>query len=563
MYNGNQNLKSIGEVYEWGEHEISEYVKCQQDPIYFIENYCHIVTLDHGLQRFALYEKQKELVHTIINNRKVISMQFRQSGKTTVSAAVFLWYSLFNENYTIAIMANKGSAARECLSRFQLMYENLPLWMQQGIKTWNKGDIELENGSKIFTGATSASGIRGKTVNLLYIDEAAIIPNHIAEQFFASVYPVISSGKTTKILVTSTPLGYNHFWALWTAAKNDKNGFIPFRIDYWEIPGRDEEWAEEQRKTLGEVKFNQEINLQFLGSSKSLVSGAALQRLTDCIQEPIFADEEFRLKVYVEPQKDRTYVGVVDTSRGVGGDFSVCCIFDVTDTPYKLVARYRDNKIAPMLFPNVIQHLCQRYNEAYVLIETNDIGGEVADLLFHEQEYENLFSTVSADKKTFITPGFGNSGRLGVMTTKSVKRIGCFTLKNLAEENKLLIPDAEAVFELSTFIEKAGSFQADEGYHDDMAMTLVLFGWLTRDGFFKDLTNVDIRKKLYEKQMENIDADLTPFGFIDDGIQRPETEVHNGCLWVSAQGGELPWKTEVDEFRAGNFTDDHDVPWPF
>ena len=540
-YNGNPLLKQVGQTIEFTLDNIREIERCKTDPIYFIENYCKIVTLDHGLVPFKLYEVQKNLVLTIVGNRRIVAMQPRQTGKSTVSAAVYLWYTLFNDNYTVAILANKGSAAREVLDRYQTMYENLPIWMQQGVSTWNKGDVELENGSKVFTAATSASGIRGKSVNLLGLDEAAIVPANVADQFFASVYPVISSGKTTKILITSTPLGYNHFWKIWTEAEKGKNGFVPFRVNYWEIPGRDEAWAEEQRKVLGDVKYAQEIECSFIGSTLSLIRGEVIAQMVT--EDPSHMDEEGFLKVYRNPENTKNYVIVVDTSRGIGGDHSAVSVFDVTETPYIMVARYRNNTISPMLLPDIILKLAKDYNNAYVLVETNDIGRQVSDILYYDLEYENMFVTASENNKTYVTAGFTKGGEMGVRTTKSVKRIGCFAIKNIVEEKKLLVHDVDTIFEMSTFVEKGGSFQADEGYHDDLMMTLVLFGWLTTNTYFKDLTNVDIRRRLYEEKMMEIQDTLTPFGFIDNGTDIQEEFVSDNCVWSSSTT--IPWKSEI------------------
>ena len=487
-YHGNPNLKPIGLSLQYTQEQILELIKCQQDAHYFIENYCYIVTLDEGLKLFKLYECQKKKIDVILNNRKVVLMEGRQQGKTITAAACILWYTLFQESKTVAILANKGSSAREVLSRYQTMYENLPVWLQQGVRTWNKGDVELENGSRIFTSATTTSGIRGKSVNWLYIDEAAIIPNNVAEEFFASVYPTISAGVTTKILLTSTPLGYNHFWKFWNEAEQEKNGFVPFFVPYWEIPGRDEKWADEQLRTLGEVKYNQEVLCQFLGSSNTLISGRALSVMSSI--EPIFKNMNF--DIYENPQPNHQYIIVVDVSRGIGGDYSAFTVVDVTESPYKLVAKYRDNKIAPMLL---------------------------------------------------ISPGFSKSTTKGIRTNKSVKRIGCFGLKSLIEEQKLLIFDADTISELSTFVEKNGSFSADVGYSDDLVMTLVLFGWLTTNQYFKELTNIDIRAKMYEQQMQQIADEMTPFGFIDDGVDNEEKFIDNNVLWSTDT--ELPWKNII------------------
>jgi hypothetical protein len=539
-YHGNPNLKSIGHQHQFTQEEIQEILTCQRDPVYFIENYCHIVSLDRGLVKFKLYECQKKKVEVILNNRKVVLMEGRQQGKTITAAACILWYTLFQESKTVAILANKGSAAREVLDRYQIMYEHLPMWMQQGVRTWNKGNVELENGSKVFTAATTASGIRGKSVNWLYIDEAAIIPNNVAEQFFASVYPTISAGTTTKILLTSTPLGYNHFWKFWNEAEKNKNGFVSHFIPYWEIPGRDEEWAEEQKRTLGEIKFNQEVLCEFLGSTNTLINGRTLANMSSL--DPIYYNE-MGLSIYKEPEKDRTYVITVDVARGVGGDYSAFTVVDVTEMPYMLVGKFKNNTIAPMLFPEVIHKVAKDYNRAMILVETNDIGGQIADILYADLEYENILSTIKENNQTYISPGFSKTTTLGVRTTKSVKRQGCFAIKSLLEEKKLNIFDAETIHEFSTFIERNGSYVADEGYHDDLVMTLVLFGWLTTNQYFKELTDVNVRERVYKQQMMQIEDELTPFGFVDTGLDET-TFVADNIVWSS--DGNLPWKQDID-----------------
>ena len=528
-YHGNPNLKPIGYQHDFTKEQLEEFAKCQLDPVYFIENYCQIVTLDKGLQPFTLYECQKKKVDFIMNNRKTILMEGRQQGKTVTAAACILHYTIFNDDKNVAIMANKTSAAREVLSRYQTMYEHLPIWMQQGVKTWNKGDVDLENGSRVFTSATTTSGIRGKSVNWLYIDEAAIIPNNIADEFFASVYPTISAGETTKILLTSTPLGYNHFWKFWNEADKGTNGFDNMFIPHTEIPGRDESWTEEQFKLLGEVKFNQEVLCDFLGSTNTLISGKALSTMSSV--DPVY--EKDGLDIYEEPKEDKYYVISADTARGIGGDYSAFVVIDITEMPFKVVGKYRDNKVSPILYPDYIGKVAKDYNDAYVLLETNDIGQQVVDILHQELEYENIFSTVQEKTKQYVSPGFGKQSTLGVRTSKAVKRQGCLALKSLIEEQKFLLFDAECISELSTFVERHGSFAADEGYHDDLAMCMVLFAWLSTNTFFKDLTNVDIRDNLYNSQMRMIENDLTPFGLIVNGLE-PEAEVMDGDYWLWA-----------------------------
>jgi hypothetical protein len=526
-YNSNANLKSANQKLSWTQEQVEEYLKCAEDPIYFIENYCQIVTLDHGLQYFKLYDCQKNKIKIIHENRRVILMEGRQQGKTTTSAAYILWYTVFQESKSVAILANKATAAREVLDRYQIMYEGLPKWMQQGIIGWNKGDIELENGSKVFTAATSTSGIRGKTVNMLYIDEAAIIPNNVAEAFFASVYPTISAGKTTKILLSSTPLGYNHFWKFWNDAEKGRNGFVTLFIPYWEIPGRDEIWAEEQHKLLGDLKFNQEVLCKFLGSSLTLINSHSIATMSadnivyskdglDLYEYPIKAgiiEEEERIEI------DHIYCIVADTAKGVGGDYSAFVIVDMTTMPYRVVGKYRDNKISPLLYPSVIYKVAKEYNSAYVLIEVNS-SEQVADILYNEYEYDNMIMVNRSADGQIISGGFGGGKtQLGVVTDKRIKRIGCANFKTLVEEKRLLIPDADIISEISTFIQVKNSFEADEGYHDDLVMPLVLFSWATTNSYFKELSNINIRQVIYENQIKMIEDQLTPFGFLDDGQQ--------------------------------------------
>ena len=529
-YNGNDLLKPAGFEMQFTSEQVKELMKCKEDPIYFIENYCYIVSLDRGLILFSLYDCQREKVDVIMNNRKVILMEGRQQGKTITSAACILHYTIFNSNKTVAILANKSTAAREVLSRYQIMYENLPLWMQQGIKTWNKGDVELENGSKVFTSATSTSGIRGKSVNWLYIDEAAIIPNNVAEEFFTSTYPTIMAGETTKVLLTSTPLGYNHFWKYWNDAQEGRNGFVALQIPYWKIPGRDEKWAAEQKSVLGELKFNQEVLCAFLGSSNTLISPDTIARMS-----PIpFMHEKDGLDILEYPVPGLVYFSTVDTSRGIGGDYSAFTVIDTTEYPYKVVAKYRNNKISPLLYPTVIHKVSKDYNSAYVLVEINDIGQQVADIIHNDLEYENMIWVGSDARYGQVLSSSGRSSVLGVRTTKQVKRIGCATLKSLVEENKLLVFDRDIISEFSTFIEHNGVFQADEGYNDDLTMTLVLFAWATNDPMFKDLMNANNRQALYSSQMKSIEDELTPFGFIDNGLSNePDVEVVDGDVWLS------------------------------
>jgi hypothetical protein len=542
-YLGNSQLKQIGYRIDYTPEQILELQRCATDAIYFIENYCKIVSLDHGLVPFKLYECQKRKVKTILDNRKVILMEGRQQGKTITSAACILWYTLFSDNKTVAILANKAAAAREVMSRYQGMYENLPVWIQQGVREWNKGSIELENGSKVFTAATATSGIRGKSVNWLYIDEAAIIPNNVAEEFFTSTYPTIMAGETTKVLLSSTPLGYNHFWKFWNDSEQGINDFVNLFIHYTEIPGRDERWAAEQRGVLGDVKFAQEVLCSFLGSSYTLLDADTLSRMSpkqpiyskdglDVLEEPIRAIKDEAGKIV---QQGHVYALVVDTSRGVEGDYSAFVVVDISANPYTVVAKFRDNKIAPMLYPTVIHTVAKNYNNAWTLVEINDNGQQIADILHHELEYEQILYVNRGKNGQVVSGGFGGgSSGNGVRTDKKIKRVGCSQLKTLIETKRMMVFDRDIISEFSTFIESKGSYAADEGYHDDLVMPLVLFGWLTTNPYFKELTDVNLRETIFETQINRIEEELTPFGFIEDGRedQGPQQYIEDGDLWT-------------------------------
>lgn len=258
-YRDNPLLKRAGVELQYTQEQVDEYIKCSQDPVYFAERYIRIVNVDRGLMPFEMWDFQREMIRTYHENRFSITKCPRQVGKTTTSVAYLLWVTLFSDDQNIAVLANKGSLARDILAKYQLAYENLPMWLQQGIVTWNKGNVELENGSKIVAASTSSSAIRGGAFNIVFLDEFAFVPNNIANEFFNSVYPVISSGKTTKIIIVSTPNGMNLFYKLWIDAMNKKNGYKTFEIHWSMVPGRDEKWKEETIKNTSEEQFRQEF----------------------------------------------------------------------------------------------------------------------------------------------------------------------------------------------------------------------------------------------------------------------------------------------------------------
>ena len=526
-YLANPNLKKAYVPIEFTEEQIKEVIKCSKDINYFINTYVKIINLDEGLVDFDMYPYQEKMAQTIADNRFTVVKTCRQAGKTTTSAAVVLWHVLFNESYTVAILANKLSTAREILARVQRAFEYLPKWLQQGVVVWNKTNIELENGSQIIAASTASSAIRGYSINFLYLDEFAFVPRNIQHDFFTSVYPTIISGTNTKVVITSTPNGFDLFYQLWTNSIEGRNEYANFSVDWWDVPGRDKDWKEKTIANTSEDQFRQEFEAEFLGSSNTLISPNVLRTLA--FVTPISTHYEGSLKVYEEPKDTSLYFCVVDTARGVGIDFSAFIIIDASVVPYRVVACYKNNTIAPLVYPEVIYNVAKSYNEAFTLIEINDNGQQIADILHNELEYENtIFTTVKGRAGQVIGGGFSANFQRGVRTTKQVKRIGCANLKTMIEKDKILLNDFDLINEFSTFVQRKSSYEADIGAHDDLVMCLVLFAWATNQTFFKDLTDTDFRKKLLEDREKLITDDILPFGFVDDGSEfESENTINN------------------------------------
>ena len=514
-YLGNPNLKKANTQLDWTEEQVLEYQKCMDDPLYFITTYIKIISLDEGLVKFKPYTFQKEMIGTFHKNRFTICKLPRQSGKSTIMVSYLLHYALFNPSVNIAILANKAATARDLLGRLQLAYENLPKWLQQGVMSWNKGSLELENGSKILASSTSASAVRGGSYNIIFLDEFAYVPSTVAEQFFSSVYPTISSGKTTKVVIVSTPHGMNMFYKLWNDAQYKRNNYIPIEVHWSEVPGRDEKWKKETIANTSEQQFATEFECEFLGSTNTLINASKLRAMS--YKEPIVKNEG--LNVYENPIKDHNYIITADVARGTKNDASAFVVFDVTSIPYKVVASFKDNEIKPLLFPHKIHHVAKAYNNAYVLVEVNDIGEQVSNNLHFDLEYDNIIMCYMRGRAGQIMGGGFSGGKasLGVRTTKAVKKIGCSNMKQLIETDKLLVDDFDIINELSTYIVHGNQFQAEEGSNDDLVMCLVLFSWATDQRYFKELTDQDVRKRMYADNQDRIEQDMTPFGFILDG----------------------------------------------
>ena len=518
-YKGNQNLKGKEVPIRWTKKRIAEYEKCKNDIVYFSEKYIKIVHVDHGLIPITLYDYQKEIIEECDKNRRVTVVTSRQAGKTTTAVCIILHYVLFNPYKLVALLANKQDSAVEIMHRIKVAYEALPKWMQQGVVKWEEKTSSFENGSKIIASATGSGTIRGKSCSMIYIDEAAFVERW--DEFSADVLPTISSGKTTRLLLTSTPNGLNHFYKTCEGARTNVNGYGFVEVPWWRVPGRDDAWKQE---TLAEMdfdqqKFAQEYEAQFLGSSNTLISGGTLKALVP--RNPI--DETAKVKIYHKPENDRTYVCVVDVSRGKGLDYSAFTIIDTTEMPYRQVCTFRDNNISPIEYAEVIYSTLKYYNHAVVMVEINDIGEQVSDLLHYDFEHENIIFTESAGRAgKRISTGFKKNVDKGIRTTKNVKSIGCSILKLLVEQQQLIINDFDTISELSTFSRKNNSYEADPGCHDDLAMCLVLFAWLSDQRFFEELTDIHTLKNLREKTREEMEEELLPFGILYDGIDEAE-----------------------------------------
>ena len=546
FYLGNPNLKKVGTEIQFTKDQIQEYLKCKEDPVYFAMTYIKIISLDEGIVPFKMWDFQQELIESFHENRFNIAKLPRQTGKSTTCVSYLLHYILFNDNVNVGILANKLSTARDLLGRLQLAYEQLPMWLQQGIVVYNKGSMELENGSKILAASTSASAVRGMSFNIIFLDEFAFIPNHIAEQFFSSVYPTITSGTSTKVIIISTPNGMNHFYKLWVDAQKGRNGYAWNEVHWSKVPGRDAKWKETTIANTSERQFTQEFECEFLGSVDTLITASKLRVLT--YDDAITTNGS--LDVYENPIPNHDYIICVDVSRGLAQDYSAFVVIDITHAPWRLVAKYRDKDVRPMLFPNIIYNVANNYNKAYVLTEVNDIGEAVSASLFYDLEYENvLMCAMRGRAGQIVGQGFsGTKVQMGVKMSKTVKAQGCSNLKTLIEDDKLLVKDYNIVSELTTFIQVKQSFEADEGYNDDLVMCLVIFAWLVQQEYFKEMTDQDIIRRIYEEQKNAIEQDMAPFGFIDDGLEQEQEIDSQGNIWRIDMNEENQEKWKLDEY---------------
>lgn len=551
-FNGNKKLRRAHVEITLDQHQIEEYEKCINDPVYFINNYVKIIVLGKGIRPFKLYPFQEKMIRNFHKNRFSIVRVGRQSGKTSTVVAYFLHQILFNEHFSIAMLAHKKDAALGILARLRLAYENLPMWIQQGIVEWNKGSIELENGSKLIASATTADGLRSGSFDEIFLDELAFVPSNIANDFFQSTFPVISSGKKTKVIISSTPKGLNYFYEMWEKATKGKSEFVPMFFDWWEVPGRDEAWKQKQIANTSEEQFREEFCAEFLGSSRTLISPEKLKFLLDTIADPIAKDLDDSLSIYEFPQEDHRYCITVDVSEGLDQDYSTFSIIDVTEIPYRQVAAYRNKKIAPIVLPSQVVVAARAYNDAHVLVEINSIGLQVADIMHYELEYENLVKIETKGRLgQSLSQGFKKRSVFGLKQTVQTKALGCSNLKALIENNKIVIVDGPTIREFTTFVSENEKFyKAEDGYNDDMVMSLVDFGWLISQRYYKEEIENNIRRTLQEEHITKLmDSDFLPLPAYNDGSPQAGS-MGDGELWF--ENGDDPWS--VTDYGNQNWT---------
>ena len=485
-YLGNPNVRGADVEHPWTKAELVEYKKCLVDPKYFAKKYCKVIHLDKGLIPFNLYPYQEKMFDSFTDNRFNIVLACRQSGKSIAVVAYLLWYAIFKGEQVVGVLANKNAIAREMLARITLMLENLPFFLQPGCTILNKGSIGFSNNSRIIAAATSSSSIRGMSLNLVYLDEFAFVEN--ATEFYTSTYPVISSGKTSKIIITSTANGIgNMFHKLYEGAIQGTNEFKSIRVDWWDVPERDDKWKQMTVENTSQLQFDQEFGNSFHGTGNTLITADILLALR--AMEP----EEYQsnVKIWDQPKEGHTYQMFVDVSRGRGQDYSTFTVIDVSENPFVQVCTYRDNMISPLLFPDMIYKYATHYNECYVVVESNDAGQVVCNGLYYDLEYENVFveSMIKANA-------------IGVTMTAKTKRIGCSNIRDIMAQHKLIIKDEETIREMSTFVAKGSSYQADHNAHDDLMMNLVMFGWFTSTPFFAESTDVNMKHMLYQQKVK-------------------------------------------------------------
>lgn len=502
-FSNNPSLFGTNVKFPLSEKHIQEIYKCSTDIFYFIENYVQIFTLDNGWVVPKLRSYQKKLIQHYLDNRFSNVMMGRQSAKSTTTLLFILWKIIFFPDTTVGMAANKESMATENLSRLKDYFENLPIWLKVGVKAWNSTFITLDNGSKVYSAATSGNTFRGLGLSLLFVDEVAFID--CWDDFSKSVLPTISSGTKSQAIYTTTPKGLNHFYHMWTNGENGKSLFKNFRVEWWEVPGRDEAWKQEMLATLpgGEIEFAQEYACEFLGSSDTLINISSLKmlRYSEVYVRDIFT---FGFKRYEEVRECHQYIMTVDPAKDGLDKFAVH-VFDVSKFPFIQVASANLN-VNYLKMPGVLYEIGTYYNNAFIIIENNEGAGQsVVDKLYDNYEYENLYRDP-------------NKEYYGFRTTSTTRNQILSNLKIFLENNKIYLNDKDTIDQLFVFINRGGKYQADKGYHDDLVMALaILFAPFLHKNMYSDYQSFIASLEGEKEEIENLN--ISTFGFFDAGTE--------------------------------------------
>lgn len=509
-YLGLPNLKRANIKTQWTQEMINEWKRCRDDVVYFAQTYCAITHIDYGVIKVQLRDYQKDMLKIMAGSRMSVSKLSRQLGKTTAVAIYLAHYVCFNKAKAVGILAHKGSMSAEVLDRTKQAIELLPDFLQPGIVEWNKGSIELDNGSSIGAYASSPDAVRGNSFSLIYIDECAFIPNF--QDAWLAIQPVISSGRHSKILITTTPNGMNHFYDIWTAAVEGKSGFVPYEAEWNSVKERlyddndifDDGWSWSSTTIFGSSvdQFRQEHRGVFSGGSGTLISGMKLAIMSHL--NPINNTSETRFFKFKEPSPERKYIATLDSAEGRGQDYHALNIIDVTEDKWEQVAVLHSNTISHLILPDIILKYLNEYNEAPIYIELNSTGVSIAKSLYLDLEYENVICD--------------NFNDLGMKQTKRSKAIGCSILKDLIEKDKLIINYKETISELRTFIAKGVSWAAENGSNDDLVMSLVIFAWLSNQQKFNEYINKDdhrLASSIFRNELEEMNDDYSPVVILD------------------------------------------------
>lgn len=519
-YRGSKNVPIAGAQYPWTPAMIEELRKCKEDIIYFAENFFYIVNIDRGKEKIKLYDAQKRVLLSLVNNRFAVVLSCRQAGKSTLLTIFALWMVCFNADYRAAIVANKETTAINIFKRIRMAYEQLPNYIKPGVKDYAKTGMTLGNDSSILVSTTTTTSIRGDTLNCVLIDEVGFIETHLLEEFWSSVIPAISSGKTSKILLVSTPNGTtNKFYEIYSGAEQGKLGqWKAERIDWWDIPGRDEEWKQTMVEALGsEEKFLQEFGNVFLDNNQCAIGAVVIERFKKEKLPPIWTSDDKEYVIYEKPSPDRLYVIGVDVGEGIGRAASVAQILDVTDLQeIKQVAVYGSSVVEPYHFANKLNILGHSWGLPPILIERNNCGAQVIDALYHNNKYEKI---VSYNKISELDK-YNRTRNLGVLSHTNIKFDGIQNMRYWVNHLQTVkVNDPTTISEFETFVRQPNGLykKKNDDHYDDRIMALVWALFILESEICQQYFTID-----------NYDSQHKPLQISDNGYW----EKNNDCFVV-------------------------------